>query len=169
MGVTTSTANAGSTLVPIATTSVSGASNYTFSSIPSTYTNLVLISNNINTGTNSIALQFNGDTGSTYSDTMLQGDGSGASSQRDSNNTYIFIGGTSTDSNISICHIINYSNTTTNKTVLSRANWGAYTLVRGIVGLWRNTSAINAIKIFTVNGSNFSAGTTFTLYGIKAA
>jgi hypothetical protein len=37
-----------------------------------------------------------------------------------------------------------------------------------LVGLWRNTAAINAIKFYSA-GSNFSIGSTFTLYGIKAA
>ena len=169
MGVTTSTTNAGSTKVPIATTTVSGANSYTFSSIPQTYTSLILVSNNINTGTNSIVLQFNGDTSTSYSDTMLQGDGTSASSQRDSNNDVVYIGGTSSDVNLSICHIMNYSNTNTYKTILSRANWGGYNLLRAIVGLWRNTSAITSIKVYTANGANFSTGSTFTLYGIKAA
>jgi hypothetical protein len=36
-----------------------------------------------------------------------------------------------------------------------------------IVGLWRSTSAINAIEIWQ-GGDGFSSGSTFTLYGIKA-
>jgi hypothetical protein len=34
--------------------------------------------------------------------------------------------------------------------------------------LWRSTSAINIIEV-TAGGANFASGSTFTLYGIKAA
>jgi hypothetical protein len=65
--------------------------------------------------------------------------------------------------------MMNYANTTTNKSLLSRASWGDYSLMRAIIGLWRNTNAINTIKILTANGNNFDVGSTFTLYGIAAA
>ena len=75
------------------------------------------------------------------------------------------------DSNVgqnnAIVQFQNYSNTTTYKTVLSRGN-NASNLVEAFVGLWRSTSAITAIDIKTQSG-NFSIGSTFTLYGIKAA
>jgi hypothetical protein len=63
---------------------------------------------------------------------------------------------------------MNYANTTTFKTVLSKAT-SPSTFVRRYVGLWRKTpEAINRIYVFT-DGDNFNIGTTFTLYGIKAA
>ena len=37
------------------------------------------------------------------------------------------------------------------------------------VGLWRSTSAITTIKWYAANSENLAAGTTATLYGIKAA
>ncbi len=70
-------------------------------------------------------------------------------------------------------HFMNYSNTTTFKTVLcnSRVDEGnaTYSGVEVLVNLWRNTAAINTIKIETFNGSSLTTGSTFTLYGVKSA
>lgn len=158
-----------STYEPIATQTLgSAASSVTFSSIPSTYTDLVLVMNYTVTGANDqfINIQFNGDTGSNYSNTNLFGDGSSATSNRNSNATSVraaFYG--SAQSN-AIVNIMNYSNTTTNKTVVSRDNTNTFVVSR--VNLWRNTSAISSMVI-APSGFNLATGSTFTLYGIKAA
>ena len=66
-----------------------------------------------------------------------------------------------------IAQFQNYSNTTTYKTMLSRANAAGYVQAR--VNLWRSTSAINTIKISGQSGMTFNTGCTFTLYGILSA
>ena len=143
-----------------------------FSSIPATYTDLVLIfSGTAATGsTDSIRIRFNGDTATNYSYTNLSGNGSTASSARASSDTNIapaLINSTEVSNNI--WNIFNYSNTTTFKTVLVRANI-AGGLTRASVGLWRKTpEAISSITLTIVGGQNFASGCTFTLYGIKAA
>ncbi len=63
-------------------------------------------------------------------------------------------------------NVMNYSNTTTYKTILSRSS-DLYT--EASVNLWRNTAAITSIIIGAQGAYTFSAGSTFTLYGIKAA
>jgi hypothetical protein len=159
----------------IATTTLGSAqATVTFSSIPGTYTDLILVTNEkqTNTSNRSSALRFNSDSNSNYSQTGLYGTGSTASSFRTTNATLIYYGyyGYSTTSNFnfnSIVHINNYSNTTTNKTVLSRAN-NAQNGIDEIAGLWRNTSAITSITLTMETLSNFDTGCTFTLYGIKA-
>ena len=159
----------------IATTTLGSAqATVTFSSIPGTYTDLVLITNEKQStgGTRASALRFNSDTGSNYSQTGLYGTGSTAGSFRTTNAAYLYYGyyAFSTTSNFnfnSIVQINNYSNTTTNKTVLSRAN-NASNGVDAIVGLWRNTAAITSITLTMETLSNFEIGCTFTLYGIKA-
>ena len=161
------------TYVALKTTTVSGSStaSVTLDVTGITgYTDLVLVVENTTSATNSIALRFNGDsTSGLYSDTIVQGDGSSASSQRDANANLMIIGSTGTGRNLTIIQLMNYSNNTTYKTVLSRAGWGGYNLVRAIVGLWRNTNAINTITVLTANGNNYSVGDTFTLYAIQAA
>jgi hypothetical protein len=160
-----------STYEPIATQTLgSAAASVTFSSISGAYTDLVLVVAGTASGGDDILMQFNSDTASNYSYTILYGTGSVAGSIRGSNGTSIFVdyyGAMGTGQNNRIIQINNYSNTTTNKTSLVRAN-NAATGTDAIVGLWRSTSAINAIKLF-MNSATFSTGSTFTLYGIKAA
>ena len=158
------------TYEPIATNTLgSAASSVTFSSIPGTYTDLIVVMQYANsTGLADVYFQFNSDTGSNYSRTQLFGTGSAAGSNRGTSETaFNGVGYVGTTLSQSISHIMNYSNTTTNKTILVRHN-GTSNLVMANVGLWRNTSAITSILIgYSTN--NFIAGSTFTLYGIKAA
>lgn len=166
---------AGSTYTPLATTTLGSAqSSYTFSSISSTYTDLVLVTNyGASIAGMTPFIRFNSDTGTNYSDTILYGTGSKAGSARDTSATRIFIGqyqvgSSATDgNNMTITHIQNYANSTTYKTVLSRSG-AAEKETNAIVGLWRSTSAINSISVVTTSG-NFNTGSTFTLYGIAAA
>jgi hypothetical protein len=160
-----------STYEPIATNTLSsGVTNLTFSSIPSTYTDLILICNGNTAANANNYLQFNGDNGSNYSATRLSGDGTAASSARSRNATQILLDGfgywTTGYSANKVIHIMNYANTTTNKTVLTRANNAAIG-TDGIVGLWRSTAAITSIRFNS--DSTLQAGSTFTLYGVKSA
>ena len=163
---------AGSTYTPIQTIPVTNASTgtITFSSI-SGYTDLVLVVTGGCDG-GGFALRFNGDTGSNYSITYLAGTGSAASSGRQTSQTRIDAGGIVGGQNINsntIISIQNYSNTTTNKTILSRTNT-ASTEVVAIVGLYRSTSAITSITALAINGTGlFINGSGATLYGIAAA
>lgn len=160
------------TYEPIATTTLgSSASSVTFSSISSTYTDLILVfTGTATTGNNYAGLQFNSDTGNNYSFTALRGDGTSAASTRASNQPQAdtaYGSPVTTTQNTIIMQIQNYSNSTTYKTVLSRANNSA-SETGAAVGLWRNTAAITSI-VFKLNANNFATGSTFTLYGIKAA
>ena len=167
------------TYEPIATTTLGSAqSNITFSSIPQTYTDLILVASGLQaTGQDGMAIQVGNttiDTGTSYSATILQGTGTAAQSTRETSVNYInggLVDSTTIGNNI--FHFMNYANTTTYKTVLTRANVASW-LVRSTVGLWRSTSAINTIKIGSGNGAggfgrNLNTGFTATLYGIKSA
>ena len=162
------------TYEPIATRTLStAAASVTFSSIPSTYTDLVLVSMPIKSSSGGdMLLQVNGSTsGTLYSFTVLGGDGSTASSTRVTDYNYIYTdyySGLSTAPTPHIINFMNYSNATTFKTILMRANNAALG-VDAIVGLWRSTAAINEIKVFPTGGANFESGSTFTLYGILKA
>jgi hypothetical protein len=161
---------AGQTYVPIATTTLgSAAASYTFSSIPSTYTDLIIIGVGLTTGgsAGSVKFNFNSDTGTNYSETYVKSDGTSATSSRDTNLSGLYATWLDTTQSNFISHIMNYANTTTYKTVLARTNRTG-TDVYAAVGLWRNTSAINSIQL-TGAGTTLAAGSTFTLYGIAAA
>ena len=164
------------TYEPIATTTLgSSATSYTFSSISQAYTDLYLVvQSKVTSGTLQLYWQVgNGsvDTGANYSGTQLEGTGTTAESRRWSGQTYwqgYYDYMTSADGFIHNASIMNYSNTTTFKTAIWRAN-NAGTGTVAQAGLWRSTSAINTIKLFPSGGGSFAAGSTFTLYGIKAA
>jgi hypothetical protein len=166
-----------STYEPIATTTLgSAASSVTFSSISGSYTDLVIVCAVFNSADGAgTEFQFNSDTGTNYSNTFLEGSGTTATSSRESNQASIQmsfnVGGNSTNPCITTANIQNYSNTTTNKTLIGRwnsASGGTYPGTAAAVGLWRSTSAITTVLIRTGSG-NFNTGSTFTLYGIKAA
>jgi hypothetical protein len=161
------------TYEPIATnTFASPATSVTFSSIAGTYTDLILVMNLKcdPSGANYPVLELNSDTGNNYSQTFITGNGTTASSSRYSNTVgYLVNSATAISTNFvfnDVVHFMNYANTTTNKTVITRPNSDG-SLDAGVL-LWRNTAAINNIKI-KASANNFATGSTFTLYGIKAA
>ena len=161
------------TYEPIATTTASGSSaSIDFTSIPSTYTDLIVIAKfQLSGGAGTAWFRLNGDTASNYSDTFLTGNGSSATSTRNSNVSVAYFGdASSTDFQTAIMQFQNYANTTTYKTVLVRANATA-TGVNAVAALWRKTpEAINQITIsHNAAGQNFISGSTFTLYGVKSA
>ena len=155
----------------IATTTLGSAqASYTFSSIPSTYTDLVLITQHTcATGSNNqLVLRPNSDSSALYSRTLLTGDGTTASSARYTGEDGIYVSyvGNNTDLTTSINQFMNYSNTTTYKTTMTRSN--AANIPRAEVTLWRSTAAISSLLVLPYSGT-FATGSTFTLYGIAAA
>lgn len=159
---------AGSTYTSIATQTLSStASTITFSSIPSTYTDLVLVLIGGLTAAGSVQIQYNSDTGSNYSSTYVYGYGTGYGSSRQSNQTKAEIGGSWSANTVILCNVQNYANTTTYKTAITRYSDPTDT-VGANVSLWRSTAAINSITL-TNNSTTYRAGTVVTLYGIASA
>jgi hypothetical protein len=162
----------------LATTTLSTATYpVTFSSIPSTYTDLVISVAPIATNNNyDLAVRYNSDSGSNYSMTtlMFNADNSGnpyASREGNASSIRCNTNINSTNIHPAIIQIQNYSNTNIHKTSLSRT--GVPSNAYGVsttVGVWRNTSAINEITFLLLGGGSttFKAGTVITLYGIKA-
>jgi hypothetical protein len=161
---------AGNTYVPIATTTLgSASSSVTLSSIPATYTDIVIVCNGQTTsGTFDTKLQVNSDTGTNYSSTRLEGSGSAASSNRTTSATSGTSWNTSLGNQTAIIYLNNYSNTTTYKTLLARGGNPAGYLSADVT-LWRSTAAINSVTIFLSGAGTFSTGYTFSVYGIAAA
>jgi len=157
------------TYEPIATYSATGSvATYSFTSISSAYTDIVAVISGNTTNAN-MCMRFNGDSTSTYSRTVLRGNGTSATSFLQSSQTELVLDGSySTPGQNFIVNVMNYSNATSYKTVLSRSNNAGLGLDQE-VGLWRNTAAINRIDFLFSGAGNFTAGTTFNLYGIKAA
>ena len=158
---------AGATYEPIATTSIS-SSSYTFSSFPSTYTDLVLVAVGTSSGTNiNYGLRLNGDASSIYGVTRIIGDGSTASS--DGVNTFTnttFTSNYHSNQATSVYNIMSYSSSSVNKNIICTAsnNNGA---VLYSVSCYRSNSAITSIEFLTTTSFAFTG--TLTLYGIAAA
>lgn len=160
---------AGATYTNLATTTVGSAtSTVTFSSISGSYTDLVLIMDaTATTNFTNIKIIINSDTGTNYSWTNLKGDGSSASSAQGSNTANLYLGLVNTGRGTYRFMFNNYSNTTTNKTILSAGGLAGNRVEYG-VGLWRNTAAITSIQLVQP-ADTFAANSTFSLYGIAAA
>ena len=166
------------TYEPIQTTTISGSSTntVTFSSIPATYTDLriAVVFASTTDSQGQINLRFNSDTSNSYSRTHLGGSGSSTSTQSVANQPflhmgdYVFYGSTSIPQ-FTTADIFSYAGST-NKTCLITAandrNGNGGVLYN--CSLWRNTAAITQIDMVNSN-SNYAAGSTFTLYGVKNA
>jgi len=157
------------TYEPIQSYTLSGStSEVTFTSIPATYTDLRLVFAGVSSA-QSLCLQFNGDTATNYSLTVLRGDGSSAVSSRNTSIDRLIVQSlTGTNPNLLTTDIFSYAGGTF-KTLLSSSsedNNGSGN-TRQSVGLWRSTSAITSIRVYGFSGSNITG--TATLYGIKNA
>jgi hypothetical protein len=157
--------------IPLATVTLGGSdSDISFTNIPATFKDLVLVFNGKNNtaGPDSIVVQFNNDTGSNYSNVRIVGTGSSATSYADTA-AFAYIGVSSNSSNpfTMITQIMDYSATDKHKTLLSRCSqdngW-----VTAHAGRWANTAAITSFKVWPPTGSSwtFSTGSTFSLYGV---
>jgi hypothetical protein len=165
---------AGITYTNLATYTLSSAqSSYTFTSVPTTYTDLILVGNMLGGTTNYDVRVGNGtiDGGSNYGSTRFFGDGTSATGDGQTTNTTGVFGNVSNGATVPhhfITHFNNYANTSTYKTALTSLNRAdAYHI--SICGVWSSASAINTVGIFSTSSQNIPSGSTFTLYGIASA
>jgi hypothetical protein len=117
-------------------------------------------------------MRFNSDTGSNYSSTTMLTFNTPVS-RRYTSVTGLYIGNTGSNMTATNfmqinCMVMSYANTSVNKTVLSAFGDLDSELGR-TAALWRSTAAITSLSILPLTGSNFATGSTFSLYGIKAA
>jgi hypothetical protein len=159
-----------STMIPIATVMLNAnSSTITFSNIPQGYTDLVFTTYGAAqaTGGGSVKLQFNGDTAANYSYLYMFGSGSGTGTGAFANQTGCLVNRHNTVDGCGWTSILNYSNTSVTKGLLSRG--GGNNIAITLTGRWRNTAAITSIACTMESGPGFAPGFTATLYGIKAA
>ena len=167
------------TYEPIASQTLgSNAASVTFDNISAAWTDLRVItrSRTSSTGPTTLALVFNSNTSSIYSNTRIYGNGSSAASDRSTGNTYIevcYVPPTSSSGfGTGFLDIMSYANTNVFTTVIggwdSQENTSGNQYVLRSVQLWRSTSAITSLT-FSMAAGNIVAGSTFALYGIKAA
>jgi hypothetical protein len=163
------------TYEPIATTTLGSAANsFSFTSIPSTYTDLrLVIVAMATTGTIDTWLYMNNDTATNYSGIRLSGTGAAASSARFNNvsdNYDTNLSSISTQPCLITHDIFSYAGST-NKTYLTTVSMdkNGSGVVNYYVKLYRSTAAITRLDYRAGGVTTFAIGTTATLYGIKKA
>lgn len=152
----------------------------TFSSIPSTYQHLqiryVARSNPAGNTFGNLYMRTNGDTGSNYTRHLLRGDGTdavsgGAASQ--AQNWAGVISGPNAASNVfavGVIDILDYASTNKTKVIRSLTGFENNTsscYISLFSGLWNNTNAINALKLFDGTSGSIVQYSHFALYGIR--
>jgi hypothetical protein len=160
------------TYTPLATvTLTSSASSVTFSNIPATYRDLILVAmvSNASGGTSNTNIRLNGDTGSNYNYVRMYGTGTTASdaASNTANSLDALLGGTGNPGTM-IVQVMDYSATNKHKTFLTRiadkSGFGDY--VFAIASRWANTAAVTSLT--ATSSANFQSGNTFSLYGVIA-
>jgi hypothetical protein len=167
-------------------TASGGESSFTFSSIPQTYKHLQLRSTvRMNGGGNAYTNWYlrpnNNSTSSMYSSAYMVGNGSTLVGSRTNGgvDNYLVVqfsaaGSTTTASTfgVSIVDIVDYASTTKLKTfrMTNGVDFNTSSPAGQIAqtsSLMNSTTEITSLVILDLNGYNFAAGSTFSLYGIK--
>jgi hypothetical protein len=157
-------------------TLASSAASYTFTAIPSTFTDLVVRVSIRDAGARpdgDLSIKLNSDT-TNNSYTWIRGTGSSAGSSYGTGSMTGMYGGitngnTSTANTFSSheCYIPNYNSTTSKATSTFSAQEDNQTAayILGIAGLNRATAAVTSITILC--NANLLSGSSFYLYGIS--
>ena len=162
------------TYEPIATYTLgANASAIEFSSIPSTYTDLVISISGISNGTDNstIVTTFNNDGNANYSGTQMYYRGTGvAGANKNISESYMAIARAAginpnnAGRTLVNVYVFDYANTAKYKTLMAQIQ-NMPAAVELDVANWRSTAAIHTIRF----AANWATGTVYTIYGIKAA
>ena len=165
------------TLIASSTVGAGGASSIDFTSIPSTYTDLVVkmsvrnASLNVTGGGQVFYVRFNSNT-SSYSGTYLFGQGSGTPTSASD----FYVLGDPSDATASTfgsadVYIPNYAGSTNKSYSADSVSENNATRADAILtaALWSNTAAITSINITPAVGGSLAQYSTAYLYGVKNA
>jgi hypothetical protein len=163
-------------LIQTITVGSGGAANIEFTSIPGTYTDLLikLSSRTATGGASDVIAEFNADvTAANYSMRQIQGNGASASSTGGGSSSQALTSSGSTDTASTFAnsemYIPNYAGSTakssSNDSVTENNATTAYATLRA--SLYAGTAAITAIKFTHSTAANFAQHSSASLYGIK--
>lgn len=156
-----------STYEQIASTTLSSSTSsaVTFSNIPQNFTDIVAVRSGNVVASNSF-IRLNGVTAAKYSVRTLSNYGGAVTPRGSAANTDTWMFCEDIGPGTTMFNIMNYSNTNAFKTVLYRG--GSISCNFIAVGLFfDSTAAISSLSF--IPASSYAAGSTFSLYGIKAA
>lgn len=149
-----------------------------FNNIPQTFTDLFLavqVRSTTGAVSDSWQVQVNA-TSNIYSDVWMRGDGSSATSFRNTSTFGCVMGNcpannaTANIYNAAVVHLYNYTSTNMFKTMVSKSGSdrnGAGT-VEQVGGVARTTNAVTRVDVFT-SSANMTSGSTVTLFGVIRA
>lgn len=150
------------TYVPLATVTLASTdSSITFSSIPATYRDLIVVIGGNADASRLAQLRFNGDSGSNYS--YVRATGPVFSDSGTNTSTYRLARIGASQSTI-VIQIMDYSATDKHKSLLGRSMESS-SAVEMAAARWANTAAINSIN-FGLNAGSYQVGTRISIYGI---
>jgi hypothetical protein len=160
------------TYTPISSFAVTSAGpTITVSSIPQTFTDLIVVCVGTTTSGGSIRVRFNNDSSNIYNTTYLYSDGSALTAGSTGTLTSgVYMGRIASSGTFggAIFSVMNYTNTSNNKTAIGQ-NFGSEPLVWLSSGTWNSTAAINRLDFTDESSGNFNIGFTVNLYGVLAA
>jgi len=157
----------------IASSNGNGSSDtITLSSIPQTYTDLILIQKlkNVSGGITAPTLHYNGDyTSGNYSGTRL-GASTTVDDERDTTYQYP-MWSSDLEFSAGVSNIMNYTSTAIRKSSINinGVATSGQDLIRIHTGVWRNTAAITSVSLLNTSSVAFTNNSKITLYGIKAS
>ena len=144
----------------------SSSSSVTFSSIPGSYRDLVLIFNGTGSGTTgNLRMTFNGSTLSNFTDARMYNFNNSTGADTTGGDSLISLGALN-NRQASVVQIMDYSATDKHKTYLFRGGATAVG-VGASANRWANTAAITSIVLVNTAGT-IDSGSTFALYGIAS-
>lgn len=165
------------TYIKIAQLTPSGVSSATFSSIPNTYTDLVILMSVRSAGTASnygtfLLFRLNGSSAN-IDQIRFEGYATSLTTTTDTNGGF----GRATNANQladsfsnNMMYVANYAGGA-NKCIWNESSTptdsNLYNIHYWYGSSWNNNTAINSIEIYTTDGSNFVSGSNLTLYGIS--
>lgn len=163
------------TLIDKATVGSGGAASIEFTSIPNTYTDLIILcSLRTNAGftADNLNIQFNGSSSSfTAKNIYATGSGTPSSSSFTSGEIAGINAANTTANTFSNTTIYipnyassNYKSISTDSGIENNATRGDLSMY---ATLWSNTAAITSVKLLSANAANFVQYSTACLYGIK--
>lgn len=162
----------GAALVPLQNITLgSSTASVTFGSIPGTYRDLRLVvtAQQNTTSDRQATIKPNNDAANA-SLVYMDGSGSGTGVAGTATNIsiYYIAPGPAANSIVqSTTDIFDYGATDKHKTFLTRSG-SSYNPVSAYASRWASTTAITSLVIYPNIGGNFSAGSTFALYGVVA-
>ena len=134
----------------------------TFSGIPNTYRDLILVANFNGTTTGQTAyLNVNG----SFSGSMvgIRGNGSAVDTYTQASMFLSYAGGFTSNFETAVASVFDYADTNKHKTILVRAD-NATSKTEALTNRWASLDSITSIGV-SLGGGNIMSGSTFSLYG----